>query len=344
MAAAQAGFRIAAFDIFNDVETRRLCFSSERVAFSDGGFDADDLWRKLCAVDLADAAIIYGSGLENRPKLLDRISGCFPLLGNAPETVALTKDPGRFFSLLDRLGIAYPETRFEPPPDMPGWLVKQGGGSGGTHIRMWAGQGPGYYQRMVQGIPASLLFVADGRDIEAIGYNEQWLAPASGMPFRYGGGVGNADFTDHARISMANAARKVVAATGLRGLNSMDFMLTASGPLALEVNPRLSASFDFYDIPDLLEMHMQGCRGVLRPLVQRPAGSKAHLVYYAEHDVKASRAQQWPGWTADLPVAGTVCKAGEPLCSIFAQAADAHAAKALVFARARQLDAQLRTF
>ena len=50
----------------------------------------------------------------------------------------------------------------------------------------------------------------------------------------------------------------------------------------------------------------------------------------------------WPEWAADLPSAGTLIKSGEPVCTVLAQAADAEAAKSLVFARAHQLEAQLR--
>jgi predicted ATP-grasp superfamily ATP-dependent carboligase len=193
----------------------------------------------------------------------------------------------------------------------------------------------------VNGIPASVLFLANGANIEVVGYNEQWLAPASGMPFRYGGAVGNVDYPDDIKEAMAEAARKIVMATGLRGLNSMDFMLVSGTVLVLEVNPRLTASFGLYYIPDLIDRHLQACRGKLNPVAERLSGANAHLIYYASHTVDVTVATQWPEWTADLPPEGSRFQAGEPLCTVVAEGENSAAAKALVFARARQLDAQL---
>jgi predicted ATP-grasp superfamily ATP-dependent carboligase len=343
-AAARAGYRSAAFDIFNDVETRRSSLCSSPVAYRDGGFDAEDLWRKLCDLCPEGTPVVYGSGLENKPQLIARIAGRFRLLGNTASCVGRLKDPVCFFGLLDLLGIPYPETRFEPPADSGRWLVKQAGGSGGMHVRPYSGEARGYYQRLVDGLPVSLLFLAHEEAIEIVGYNEQWTAPAPGSPFRYGGAVGNAALPQGAKDAMAEAASKLAAATGLRGLNSMDFMLDGDKVFALEVNPRLSASFDLYPIPDLLQRHIRSCQGVASAPMPTSAGSKAHLIYFAPQEIVVGEGREWPDWVVDLPAAGQRCFAEQPLCSVLAEASDAAAAKALAFARARQLDAQLRTF
>lgn len=336
-AAAQAGYSVAAFDIFNDVDTRRRCFYSSQVKFSDGGFDADDLLRRLSECDLGDASILYGSGLEGQPEVLAQIASRYNLLGNSADVVADIKNPRRFLQLLDRLSIRHPETVFDVPADTAGWLVKSGGGSGGTHVRRDGMCANGYYQREAEGLPASVLFLADGRKIEVVGYNEQLLAPAANMPFRYGGVVGNADLPDNAKSAMAEAAEKVTAAAGLRGINSMDFILGEEGVLALEINPRLSASFELYDIPDLLDRHMQACRGGGVSISPRPAGAKACLIHYADRDVLVPDDVVWPDWAVDLPPAGSRVCAGEPVCSVLVSAGTAALAKELVFASARQL-------
>lgn len=342
-AAAQAGYNVAAFDIFNDVETRRLSFISEQVRFCNGGFEAEDLWQKLIVNVPSDTAVAYGSGLENQPEVLEKIASRFRLTGNSPETVASSKHPDRFFALLDALNVPHPETRLDAPSE-DGWVAKKMGGSGGTHIRLHENERSGdYYQRLVAGTPISVLFLADGQNVEVVGYNEQWVAPTTSMPFRYGGIVCNVELQYSVKITMAEAASRVARALGLRGLNSMDFILSAEGELsALEVNPRLSASFDLYNIPDLFERHLQGCRGEMASLPQRASGSKAMLVYYASRDIDVP-VMEWPSWTVDRPVSGTRCLSGDPVCTIVAQAYDALSAKALVFARARELDAQLQT-
>lgn len=347
-AAARLGYRVAAFDMFNDKDTQYFSHCSEQIVFSAGGFDAEVLWCRLSTLDPnALIGVTYGSGLETQPELLEKISRSFPLLGNTPEVVACVKDPRRFFPLLDELRIAHPEVRFDMPDNVNSWLVKGIGGSGGTHIRRLDSVPPAdncYYQREIDGVPVSVLFLADGRNATMIGFNEQWVSPVTGLPFRYGGAVGNASLPENVREYMANAVSLVTATNGLRGLNSMDFMLSGNELLALEINPRLSATFDLYNIADLFERHLRGCRGELAELPLMPPESKAHLVFYALADITITEHIVWPEWTADLPRQGVVYKAGEPLCTVLAEAADAEAAKALVFARAQQLGAQLRFF
>lgn len=336
-AAAQAGYSVAAFDIFNDVDTRRCCFYSSQIKFSNGGFDADDLLRRLSECDLDNASIFYGSGLEGQPEVLAQIASRYNLLGNPADVVAEIKNPRHFFQRLDHLAIAHPETVFDTPFDMAVWLVKSGGGSGGTHIRRHGGRDGDYYQREVEGLPVSVLFLADGSNIEVVGYNEQLLAPTLTMPFRYGGIVGNIDLPTEVKVAMAEATQKITAAVGLRGLNSMDFVLSEQGPLALEINPRLSASFELYDIPDLLDRHLQACQGQLMPLPHRPLRSKVCLIHYADRDVLVPKDVVWPDWAVDLPSADSRICTGEPICSVLASAETAALAKELVFARARQL-------
>jgi len=343
MAAAQAGYKVAAFDIFNDDETRRFSFVSKQINYRDVGFDADDLWNNLTATLSEGTAIAYGGGLEGQPELLQKIARNFQLIGNSPDTVGQVKQPNRLFPLLETLRIPYPETRLDHPLS-GGWLSKKAGGSGGTHIRMNDEDGD-YFQQYVEGLPVSILFLADGLNIEIVGYNEQWLAPVSGMPFRYGGIVSNTMLSGEAKTAMAETASRVVSATGLKGLNSMDFILPADGvPLLLEVNPRLSASFSLYDdLPGLFRQHLNACQQQLPRIVRRASSARAATVYYADADLMAANVE-WPAWTTDRPVDGTYCGTGSPVCTVLAEAVDAESAKQLVFARARELDAQLRTF
>jgi predicted ATP-grasp superfamily ATP-dependent carboligase len=122
----------------------------------------------------------------------------------------------------------------------------------------------------------------------------------------------------------------------------MDFLLGRQGPLALEINPRLSASFELYEIPDLLDRHLQACLGQLTPLPECSPGAKASLIHYASHDFDVPEQVDWPDWAVDRPAAGSRILAGEPVCSVLARAENAMQAKTLVFARAREIDAQCR--
>lgn len=340
-AAAQAGYKPAAFDIFNDAGTRCFCSVSAQVKYGPYGFDADELMGRLDS--LPPSRVVYGSGLEAQPELLRQITRRHSLLGNPPEVAALAKNPVRFAALLAQLGVTAPETTLQPPADTTGWLVKRAGGSGGVHIRRGGLARPGeYYQREIAGLPVSILFLACGESVRVAGCNEQWTAPESGFPYCYGGAVSHAELPAWAAAQMEAAARKVSAGLGLRGLNSMDFILSEQGLYALEINPRLSATLALYDAPALFRQHVQTCEGGMSADVGAPPTlPRAHKILFAARTLDIADGFNWPEWALDIPAPGSRILPGQPVCSVLADAADAASAKAMVFARARQLEAQL---
>lgn len=347
VAAAQAGYKIAAFDMFHDADTRRFCVHSARVKFADGGFDGDDLLRQLGSLDLgAVQGVAYGSGFEGQPQLLAQIAQKLPLLGNAPEVLAQVKQPKSFFPMLDELGIPHPEISLHAPSPTDRWLMKAAGGSGGTHIRQtWQEIGlDDYFQRRLQGRSISLLFLADGKDIQVIGYNEQWCAPTVPMPYRYGGAVSRIALPPEIEAQMLEAAAGITARVGLTGLNSMDFIHSDDGLFLLEVNPRLSATMDLYNAPDLFERHIAACHGKLTQPMPPDLHARAHNIVYARERLQIPADFVWPVWAADIPHAGTgdaMVQQHAPVCSVFGEAPLAEDAKSLAFARTRELEAQL---
>lgn len=340
-AAVQAGYRVAAFDAFQDTETLRLAMHGVRVPYANGGFAARPLLEALGSLDMSRATVVLGSGLERDLELLEMIFHRFRVAGNHPQTVSLVKQPERFFPLLDALGIAHPETRLHPPPQREGWLSKRTGGSGGTHVRYCDDTPADYYQRVAPGRPVSVLFLADGARAVVVGFNAQWPTPAPDMPFRFGGIVGNADLPLRAKAVMTEAVERVTAVAGLRGLNSMDFMLDGTQPLALEINPRLSASFTLYDAPRLMQAHLNASKGLLEQPWKNEEKACALQVVYANVGFTVHEKVEWPPWVTDMPLPGTWISPGDPVCTVHAHASSADAAKALVFARARRIEAQL---
>lgn len=342
-AAAAAGFEVVAADVFCDMDTCRSAAQGIQLGYTQGGFDADDFRHKVFPLLAGDeAAFLYGSGFETQPELLEEVAQYCPVLGNDAETVRITKSPGRFFSLLESLDLPFPELSLLPPPSPEGWLRKRAGGSGGTHIRneITAASNDHYYQRRLPGVPYSLLFLADGQQIFSIGFNEQMLAPAPDMPYRYGGAVSQAVLPPSVRTGMQDAASRIAAAIGLRGLNSLDCMVDGERFWVLEVNPRLSATFALYDAAAdgdrLLQAHLKACVGELS-LALPPEQAQAHLIYYAPFDVTVPAGMFWPEWVADIPPDASRIKADEPLCTVRAAHGTADAAKALARSRVTQL-------
>ncbi|HVH67366.1 MAG TPA: ATP-grasp domain-containing protein [Gemmatimonadales bacterium] len=354
--AVRGGRAVVVIDCFADRDTRALARGCRSVVARRGlRFDASSLLT--AAAQLAPpgrcAGLVYGSGFEARPSLLERLADRRRLYGNLPAVVAAVRDVSRFCALLDRLGIAYPETRQVIPQGSPaGWLVKLPGGAGGAQVRpadrRRAPAHGAYYQRFEHGTSHSALFLADGRRATVVGFNEQWsVGVRRGRPFLYGGAVGGGVIPSAVAADIRKKLDALVAATGLVGLNGLDFLLQGERWLALEVNPRPTATMELYD-PDyprgLFEWHLRACEGELpeappRPL--RPRAVRAHAVVYAPASGRVSAAFSFPDWCRDVPNPGTRFGAGDPVCTVHAAARDRDRAVTLVRRRHAALERAL---
>ena len=337
-------------DVFADADTRRHASQVFKLGYADGGFVPEELVAALDSLDLDDVTgFVYGSGFEAQPELLEHIEKRLPLLGNRPIVVRNLKRALQFFTLLDALHIAHPEVRFDALENAEGWLQKHAGGSGGTHVMQAQKQtalSSGYYfQREIPGIPASMLFLADGQGIKRIGFNQQWVAVSTSMPYRYGGIVGHAELSDDIKQQFMQAAQKLTSAVGLRGLNSLDAIIADGKIWVLEINPRLSSTFDLYQsgLCNLFDLHVQACGGKLLDCSAIPAVSKARHVVYAPHDLLMGDNVAWPEWMADIPVAHSVIAKDNPVCTVLAEATDASLARAMVLGRKAEIDDLIKT-
>lgn len=311
------------------------------------GFDADALIAALDALDLSRfAGFVYGSGFEAQPALLARIAGMLPLIGNAADIVAAVKTPASFFAALQQLNIKHPEVSDAIPEKYSyDYLIKFAGGSGGAHIRLANTQhdvpaGQYYYQKKINGLSVSLLFLACRHDIEIVGFNEQWLSADPDAPYRYGGAVSHVLLPDHIKALLTDAARKLTSKFGLLGLNSLDAVVDAenSEVSVLEINPRLSATVDLYSAEkqNLLERHITACSGN-HDLNQNKASQsylqcKAHAIVYAAEEIELGASFLWPEWVTDMPPLNQQTMkihATQPVCSVLAYADSAEAAKKL---------------
>jgi predicted ATP-grasp superfamily ATP-dependent carboligase len=341
--AVKSGRKVVVLDLFDDTDLRALATASRCVAARNGKFDARRLLaaaQMLCPPGRC-GGLVYGSGFEGRPALLAQLARGRTLFGNPPDTIALVKDPARFFALLDTFDIAHPETRLDPPAEVALWLVKRRGGAGGTHVkparpRHRAGRHR-YFQKLQAGRTLSVLFAADGREASVIGCNEQWTAGnGRNAPYRYGGAVSGIVLPEQVIVRIATMLNDLVAATGLVGLNGMDFILDVTEePQVLEINPRPTATIDLYDANfagGLFAVHVRACRGEL-PRVWPIAQARAHAIVYATDTIRVPDDMQWPAWCTDIPGSGSYIARGAPLCSVHAEGDTSAQARDLAIAR-----------
>jgi predicted ATP-grasp superfamily ATP-dependent carboligase len=341
-AARRAGYRPLVADFFDDSDTRGFCAANRLIAGGlDSGFDGESLIGALeeLAKDATPCGFVYGAGFEDRAELLERVAQRWTLFGNPPAVVRSVKDPVRLAELCAALNIPHPKISARMPRDGRHWLMKSAGGSGGSHVAPAAAfRAEGekiYFQRIAAGEPVSILFLGDGAKARVVGLSRQWAAPAPGEPFRFGGSLRPAGLSPALETRLWRAARAITAACGLRGLNSIDFLVEGSEYTLIEVNPRPGATLDIFEDRDgwLFRAHLDSCRGRLPRHPLEFAGAAAAGIAYARREIPSMPAIDWPSWAADRQKARSTLRPYDPLCTIKARAAKPRRARALVDAR-----------
>ncbi|HEX6094242.1 MAG TPA: ATP-grasp domain-containing protein [Dongiaceae bacterium] len=353
VAAKRAGYRVAAIDLFGDMDMRA---SADDFAIAEGnldsGFDADALVataEKLAPVSsVTPIGFVYGTGLEAQPELIARLSRGRKLYGNPLETVRRLKNPGDFFASLDCLGMPHPEVRLSAPADARGWLSKKIGGSGGTHVQpaaRYRGGNEIYFQRVAAGRPVGISFLADGHRAVLIGFNEQWTDPGEPQqPYRFAGGLQPAAVSDRLRRDAAVLLDGIVREFSLVGLNSLDVIDDGANYWILEVNPRPGANLDVYDssgTAGLFAWHIAACEGRLPDAPLALVSASAMSILYAARPCRVSPDTDWPEWVADRPAPGARIAEGAPVCTVLAAGATAPAVRRLMTERRSMVSALL---
>ena len=140
-------------------------------------------------------------------------------------------------------------------------------------------------QEYIAGIPASLSCLSDGSRVLPLTLNTQYIHTGSSL--RYRGG------TIHIQHSSRSAAFEMVrdllkALPGLRGYFGIDLVLTRSGPVFIEVNPRLTTSYvglrRAFSV-NLAEALLQSGLGQI-PTLPKPKG---HVRFFVDRGSRVDR-------------------------------------------------------
>jgi len=322
-AAKHAGLKPLVIDLFADLDMQGYAedFRQVKSLVEQDLTPAVDYFIERYTV----AHVIYGSGFECYPESLHYLSSRLIMLGNDPDAFARQLDKPAFFSTLDQLHIPHPEVIFSAPVDcIDDWLLKPMQGQGGVGIKRYhaddSSDNSGYWQRFQAGTAHSVLFLADGEQVQVIGFNSQWSVRLSEtQEFVFSGVINSCDLSDAHKAEITGWLKQMVSAFGLKGLNSLDFIYADDCSYILEINPRPSASMQLYE-QDLLNRHVGATSVALSPEVGRLKSppQTGYQVVYAEHDLIIPDHFEWPDWCMDLPKPGNMCRAGQPLCSIIA--------------------------
>lgn len=353
--ALRAGLKPWCIDLFADLDLRAKCPAVvvEASRYPNG--------LAALAREAPPGPWMYTGGLENRPRLIPRVSRERLLWGNDAEAVAKVRDPFALREALAEAGVPCLDVR-RPKEPRPGgvWLAKPIAGSAGAGIR-FADDRPAtsrhYLQEFREGESRSAVFVASDAGVRLLGVTRQligesWLhAPA----FRYCGSIGPVEVNAAERAAWLRLGRTVATFAGLRGAFGIDAIVDDHVPWPVEVNPRYTASVE------VLEYARPGrdiTARLWQPWLQQPtvAGpeSRGELVvgkaiYYAARslvvpdgawsDVLRMNAPvtELPRF-ADIPAVGQPIPAGTPVMTCFAEAATPNDCATRLRAIAAELD------
>ncbi|WAK03960.1 ATP-grasp domain-containing protein [Methylobacter sp. YRD-M1] len=270
------------------------------------------------------AHAVYGSGFECCPDSLGYLEDRLTILGNRADAFAGIQHKQTFFACLNELNISCPDVSFSAPMSGKDWLIKPLQGAGGLGIQRWhAEDEPSeavYWQRHVEGEPRSVLFLADGRNVQVIGFNRQWtVALDDRQAFVFSGIISDSQLPGEHKVQVTDWLRKLVPAFALKGLNSLDFIQAEGQIYVLEVNARPPASMQLYD-QDLLYRHVRASQGELIDYPVMQTGCMGCQIVYASADLRIPKVFEWPSWCMDLPESGALIGAKQPICSIIAHA------------------------
>jgi predicted ATP-grasp superfamily ATP-dependent carboligase len=335
--AADAGYQVAALDLFGDRDTRRYA----KLWLDTGGnglsIERDRLQAALERVARLPRLIGYvtGSGIEPHIGWLQETARLPRLIGNDARATEAVRDPRRFFALLDELRIGHPEVAFECPGQAEGWLHKAADGCGGTHIHpaVQADTQAGYFQRVGKGLSMSALFVAAQREASVIGCAEQLVVASGALPYLHAGSLGPVDLPAHIAQQIDHAVRSITEHANLVGLNSLDFLVDDDAIRVLEVNARPSSTMALYERAwrdawprGLLAAHIDACLHDRLPPARAGARScrAAQQVVFAPNAFTVTRrfsdALFVDPVCHDIPNAGTRIEAGQPVCTVLVTA------------------------
>ena len=317
--AARAGCVVTSLDAFAD----RDLGSAVRV-LAVPRFTARAAER--AARSIASDAVVYLSPFENHPAVVQALSRGRALWGNTPDVLRRVRDPQVLRTALDRLG-------FEVPRGAAS-LLKPVRSGGGQRITPWRQGDPiprgTYVQPRVDGEPWSIVFVSAPGGAVALGLSRQIVGdPAfGGTGFRYCGSLldsGNRRLADRAAALASGVSREF----GLVGVNGIDFIRHGDEPVALEVNPRWSASMELVERAtggSIFGVHLAACTTGTLPIAA-PAAARIHgkAIVFARRTVTIGDTTLWlddPD-VRDVPHSGERISAGRPVCTVFASGDDA---------------------
>jgi len=341
MSARRAGFEPIAIDRFADADLQGICPAFQR-------YDELRQLPKL-ARQMPMADWMYTGPLENCHALIEQLAEQRKLLGNDAATLRQLRDPWSLAGALGKAGLSSPE--LSDAGEFPGgndWLKKPLRAAGGFGVERFglAQTDRGtfsdsiYFQKFIPGRSVGATFLgARGRAV-LVGVAEQLLGPAwsGSREFQYVGSVGPIRLSLEHTQALMRIGDCIAESFPVQGLFGVDAIINDDGVWLVEVNPRYTASVEVLERAlgvATLRWHVAACRGgelpdfaCVRPQEDRLDRYGKAVVYASrkvvvdeklERELCARNCATADPMVADIPVAGTSIKGGEPIVTVFAK-------------------------
>lgn len=339
----EAGYKCRGLDLFADWDTARLC---EVDAVSD--------WKmafREAAQYSPKMQIVWGSGVDNAvldPQHALPEDRCCAIAGSS---LVRCRDPFFVASCLHQAGFpALALTRQRPTGGR--WIQKpfrSGGGEGvrlclsGDNSCVRTNEGapplPVYYQKFKLGSVYGATFIADSKQCALMGVCRQFHRTHRDWHFLYSGSAGPVKLKE-ALISKIQRLGDVVAEScGLLGWFGIDFVVNQDHPWLIEINPRYTASMEILERVSgrsFFDQHRSafqgGAPGQTSALVVGDGSilGKQYVFWQEKEPLRITAPlQQWlidfghpKGFVTDIPQVETLIGPQEPVCTVWASAAD----------------------
>ncbi len=360
--AVRAGLRVVAADLFADADLLARC-PATAVSDYPQGF--------LAMVGQAPAGPwMYTGALENSPELVATLAARRLLWGTSAPALRALREPWEVVERLRIAGLPWLPVASDPGmlPGDGSWLIKPRCSAGGTGVLAWRGAWPApavnpgawYFQRRQAGWPAAAVYCAGPCGVRLWGLTRQlvgtpWLG-ATG--FRYAGSIGPLPLSG-ALAKQLEALGPALACDGLLGLFGVDGVVSDETFWPVEINPRYTASMEILERAtgvSAVGWHRDACLRSTwdneprsRQLLQAGThGTHGKAILFARRSmvISPALAASWldealgnePATLADVPVAGSVLRAGWPILTCLACGDSVAEVEHTLAARARRVE------
>lgn len=355
--AAASGYKARGIDFFGDLDALR---HGHTIKLKDLGREQTVKSLLEAAKEIPCAGLVYSSGPENTPDELEFWEKRGLLRGNERSVLRKVRDPWELKRCLESNGHRMPPflsvDEWKESAREGKWLLKalnRGSCHGIIELPENLDSAPDYLmelnrfspyivQRYIEGVSASATFLANGREALVVGTSRQLINRGGGL-FYYKGNIvpleiGESMDYEHLISKINDLAGCLTLCFGLKGVNTVDFILNSEGVWVLEVNPRWSASVELierYLGKSLFDEHLRACAGGGLPrfsdAVPEVLGGAAFNARYvgkrlvlAEKTMVTGLMEEkgfqylYERGIRDIPRSATTIEEGQPICTVLA--------------------------